>query len=68
MHLRESDESRPPWWVCKCGRKVYEHGMRTVPNTGGREYVCSLTDSGRFECADGYRDFSPEGGLVEKAR
>lgn len=58
--------SDKPWWFCKCGRKVYDHSMRTVPNTGGREYVCSLTESGRFECANGTHDFHPEYGLTEK--
>lgn len=39
------------WGVCKCGRRIYEHSQRTRPNTGGRELVCSQTDSGRFEPA-----------------
>lgn len=55
----------PAWWVCRCGRKLYEHSMRTVPNTGGREYVCTLTASGRAEPQTG-QDYGPESGLREK--
>ena len=59
--------SSPPWWLCRCGRKVYEHSYRTVPNTGGREIVCTRLESGRFECADPELDYSPEGGLKRKS-
>lgn len=37
------------WFTCRCGRKIYEHGQRTIPNTGGKEHVCARTQSGRFE-------------------
>ena len=37
------------WWICVCGRKLYEHGVRTVPNTGGKEYVCAQSGTGRFK-------------------
>lgn len=37
------------WWVCRCGRHLDRHSNRTVPNTGGREAVCSMRESGRFE-------------------
>lgn len=51
-----------PWWVCRCGRKLYEHSSRG----GGREYVCSFNASGRFRPADRTLDYEPETGLTEK--
>lgn len=52
------------WWVCKCGRKLYEHSTRTIPSTGGREHVCSLRESGRFEPVTlPVLDYSHEKGL-----
>lgn len=57
-----------PWWVCRCGRKLYEHAGRTVPGTGGREYVCSFNRSGRFEPADRTLEYGPEIGLWRKER
>jgi hypothetical protein len=54
------------WVSCRCGRPLYEHGMRTVPSTGGRELVCTLTPSGRFEPRDPGLDYHPEYGLVRK--
>ena len=56
------------WWVCQCGRLVYDHSIRTVPNTGGREYVCTETASGRFEPTDPAFDYAPETGLTRKTR
>lgn len=37
------------WWRCRCGRPLYEHSRRRVPNAGHFEYPCPLTASGRFE-------------------
>lgn len=38
--------------------------MRTIPNTGGREYVCGQRESGRFEPVTlPDLDYSPEKGL-----
>lgn len=37
------------WWICRCGRPMYLHSMRTRPNTGGREHVCGKLPTGRFE-------------------
>lgn len=54
------------WYICKCGRPLYEHSSRTVPNRGGREYVCMSTESGRFEVWDGKHDYDPEYGLAVK--
>lgn len=52
------------WWVCRCGRDMTDHSMRTVPNTGGREYVCSRRESGRYEPVTlPDLDYTPEKGL-----
>lgn len=37
------------WWVCRCGRKLWDHSARTIPNTGGKEHTCGLTETHRFE-------------------
>lgn len=37
------------WYMCLCGRRIYEHAQRTIPSTGGREYICALRPTGRFE-------------------
>jgi hypothetical protein len=37
------------WFICRCGRPLYDHSQRTIPSTGGREHVCGSTSSGRFE-------------------
>lgn len=49
------------WWICRCGRPTFAHSQRTRPNTGGRELVCSLTDSGRFEPAAAGWDYDENG-------
>lgn len=52
------------WWVCRCGRALYQHSQRTIPSTGGREHVCGLTRSGRFEPVTlPHLDYSHEKGL-----
>lgn len=52
------------WWVCRCGRDMTDHSMRTVPNTGGREYVCGRRESKRFEPVTlPELDYTPEKGL-----
>lgn len=53
------------WWICKCGLKLYEHSYRTIPSTGGKEYPCSGTKSGRFEPDVRGLDFG-EYGLTRK--
>lgn len=37
------------WWRCRCGRRLYEHSRRRVPNAGTFEYTCGRTASGRYE-------------------
>jgi hypothetical protein len=52
------------WWVCRCGRPLYEHSARTIPSTGGREHVCGTTQSGRYEPVTlPVLDYSQEKGL-----
>lgn len=56
----------PPrhWWVCRCGRHLDRHSARTIPSTGGREYVCSLTKTGRYEPETlPELDYTPEKGV-----
>lgn len=51
--------------VCRCGRAIYLHTRRVVPNAGTREYVCGLTRSRRFESATlPAFEFHSENGLV----
>lgn len=54
--------SSGPWWVCRCGRKLYDHSSRG----NAREYLCSFNASGWFQPADRTLDYSPETGLTEK--
>jgi hypothetical protein len=49
-----------PWWICRCGRKLYEHSNL------GRKYVCTFNASGRFQPADRTLDYEPETGLRTK--
>lgn len=49
------------WWICECGRQLDDHSQRTRPNTGGREIVCSLTDTGRFMPADARWNYDENG-------
>lgn len=46
-----------PWYVCRCGRKLYEHSRVS------REYVCPFNASKRFRPADRTLDYDPENGL-----
>jgi hypothetical protein len=52
------------WWICRCGRKLWEHSTRGTAN--GREYVCGVNPSGRFESMTAPRlSYDPFGkGLV----
>lgn len=61
---REFHDAGIDWFVCRCGRKLYEHSSRTIPNTGGKENVCGSTQSGRFEPRTlPHLDYSFEKGL-----
>lgn len=57
-------ETGKDWWVCRCGKTIDRHSMRTIPSTGGREYVCGKTATGRYEPATlPQLDYTPERGL-----
>lgn len=52
------------WWICRCGRPLADHSMRTIPNTGGREYVCWRLENGRFQPVTlPELDYTPEKGV-----
>lgn len=52
------------WGDCRCGQPLDRHSRRTIPNTGGHEYVCALTASGRFEPLTlPELDYDPQKGL-----
>lgn len=36
---------------CVCGRMLYEHSRRRVPNSGIFEYTCGRSGTGKFESA-----------------
>ena len=64
---QELHEAGLDWWVCQCGRKLYEHGTRTIPSTGGREHICGRRESGRFEPVTlPVLDYSHEKGLYRR--
>lgn len=51
------------WWVCRCGRPLYEHSRRKPPSTPAPEYTCARTPSERFESETLRVAYDPNEGL-----